>query len=71
MAMIAKCVIDNGKISRLSYLPCLINDEQKPEILKNDEKGRQLFDFVDKITKAAGLNVRYEWDGDEINIRQD
>ena len=70
MAMIAKCVIDNGKISRLSYLPCIINDEQKTEILKNDDKGRQVFEFMDRITKAAGLNVKYEWEGDEVVIRQ-
>ena len=69
MTMIAKCVIDNGKISRLSYLPCVINDAQKPEILKNDEKGRQVYEFIDRITKAAGLNVRYEWEGDEVVIR--
>jgi len=25
---------------------------------------------MDRITKAAGLNVRYEWDGDEIIIHQ-
>jgi len=25
---------------------------------------------MDRITKAAGLNVRYEWDGDEIVIHQ-
>jgi poly-gamma-glutamate synthesis protein (capsule biosynthesis protein) len=70
MTMIAKCVIENGKISRASYLPCVINDDQQPVILKNDEKGREVFDFMDRITKAAGLNVRYEWEGDEILIRQ-
>ena len=70
MTMIAKCVVENGKITRASYLPCVINEEQQPVILKNDEKGREVFDFMDRITKAAGLNVRYEWDGDEIVIHQ-
>jgi poly-gamma-glutamate capsule biosynthesis protein CapA/YwtB (metallophosphatase superfamily) len=69
LTMIAKCVIENRKISRVSYIPCLINDYQKPEVLKNDEKGRQVFEFVDRITKAAGLNVKYEWEGDEVAIR--
>ena len=70
LTMIAKCVIEDKKITKLSYLPCQINDDQKPEILKHDAKGQQVFDFMDRITKAAGLNVGYEWDGDEIMIYQ-
>jgi len=70
MTMIAKCVVENGKITRTGYLPCVINDDQQPVILKNDGKGREVFEFMDRITKAAGLNVRYEWDGDEIVIHQ-
>jgi len=69
--MIAKCVIDEGKITRVGYLPCLINAQKQPEILKNDERGRQAFEFMDKITEGAGLNTRYEWIGDEIVIRTD
>jgi poly-gamma-glutamate synthesis protein (capsule biosynthesis protein) len=68
MTMIAKCVIENSKIVKISYLPCLINDDQKPEVLKNDEKGRQIFEFMERITKASGINVKFEWEGDEIVI---
>ncbi|MFC1920974.1 CapA family protein [Chloroflexota bacterium] len=66
--IIAKCTIDGGKISRVSYLPCMINKKAQPEILKNDERGQQVFDYMEKITRAAGLNARYEWDGDEVLI---
>jgi poly-gamma-glutamate synthesis protein (capsule biosynthesis protein) len=69
--IIAKCMIDRGKISRVSYLPCLINEQRQPEVLKNDERGRQLFDFMDMITGDAGLDTRYEWDGDEVMIHTD
>ncbi len=44
--IIAKCIIDNGKISRVSYIPCLINDQQQPEILKNDKRGQQVFEYT-------------------------
>ena len=40
-------------------------------ILKNDERGRQVFDYVDKITKAAKLNALYEWEEDEVVIRSE
>ncbi len=66
--IIAKCTIDNGKVSRAGYLPCLINKESQPEILKNDERGQQVLDYMDKITKEAGLNGRYEWEGDEVVV---
>ncbi len=52
-SMIAKCVVDDRKISRLSYLPCLINQQEQPEVLKNDERGLEVFDFVDKITRGG------------------
>jgi hypothetical protein len=71
MTIIAKCTISEGKITRASYLPCLINDQDQPEILKHDERGQQLFDYMDKITKMADLNARYEWDGDEVVIHSE
>jgi hypothetical protein len=67
-AIIAKCIINGRRISRVSYLPCLINDQGQPEILKNDERGQQQLDYMIKITKAIGLNARYRWEGDEVVI---
>ena len=67
--IIAKCIIGGGKISRVSYLPCLINKNGQTEILGNDKRGQQVFDYMDKITRAEGLNVQYEWEGDEVVIR--
>jgi poly-gamma-glutamate capsule biosynthesis protein CapA/YwtB (metallophosphatase superfamily) len=68
-SMIARCTIEGGAISRVSYLPCLINRQGQPEVLGNDARGRQIFDYVDKITRAADLNARYEWAGDEVVVR--
>jgi len=70
--IIAKCTID-GKhgISRLACLPCIINDWGQPEICKNDVRGQQVFDYLEKITSEAGLNVQYGWEGDEIAFWMD
>jgi poly-gamma-glutamate synthesis protein (capsule biosynthesis protein) len=67
-SIIAKCVIAGDKISRISYLPVLINKKGQPEILKNDTRGQEVFDYMDKITQGAGLNARYDWDGDEVVV---
>ena len=66
--IIAKCIIEGGKISRISYLPCLVNKQGQPELLKNDDKGQEVFKYMGKITQGAGLNARYEWKGDEVVI---
>lgn len=64
--LIAKCSIEEGKISKVGYIPCLINDERQTEVVKHNKIGQEMFDFMEKITKGAGLNIGYEWDGDEV-----
>jgi poly-gamma-glutamate capsule biosynthesis protein CapA/YwtB (metallophosphatase superfamily) len=66
--IIAKCTISGGKITRTSYLPCLVNKKGQPEILKNDQMGQQVFNYVDKISQAAGLNTQFEWDENEVVV---
>jgi hypothetical protein len=67
--IIAKCTVQNGRVSRVSYLPCLVNKQAQPDVLKHDAKGQEIFDYVDKITRGTGLNARFEWAGDEVVIR--
>jgi poly-gamma-glutamate capsule biosynthesis protein CapA/YwtB (metallophosphatase superfamily) len=69
--IIVKCRIENGKIHQVRYLPCLINSQRQPEILKQDERGQVIFDYMDSITREAGLNVRFMWDGDEVVVQED
>ena len=69
--IIAKCTVDDGKISQVGYLPCWINEERQTEVLKHDQRGQQMFEFMDRITKGANLNIRYDWKGDEVVARTD
>lgn len=69
LTMIAKCMINNGKIQQVSFIPCLVNEQKQPEMLKNDEKGQLAFDFMELITREAGLNTGFAWKGDEIVIQ--
>ena len=70
-SIVAKCTVDDRKISRVSYLPLLVNKKAQPEIIKNDKRGQEIFDYMDKITKAADLNAQFKWDGDEVVIHGD
>jgi hypothetical protein len=67
-SLIAKFTVADGKVSRVSYLPVFINKQGQPEILKHDSRGQEVFDYMEKITRAAGLNAVYEWDGDEVVV---
>jgi poly-gamma-glutamate capsule biosynthesis protein CapA/YwtB (metallophosphatase superfamily) len=64
--IIVKCIIRNGKISQVSYLPCHPNEKQQIEILKHDKRGQEIFDYVENATRGAGLNARFKWKGDEV-----
>jgi hypothetical protein len=64
--LIAKCLVDSGEITKVCYIPCLINDKGQPEVLKHDEKGEEVFNFIQLITKAAGFNITFRWENDEV-----
>jgi hypothetical protein len=68
MTIIVKCIIDNGKITRVTYLPCYPNEQHQVEILKHDERGQKVFDYIDNITRGAALNTKFEWIGDEVAL---
>lgn len=67
--MIAKVIIEEGEITRVSYIPCYENDASEPEIvLKSDPRGQDVFNYVENISNSEGLSVHFEWDGDEVLV---
>lgn len=66
--MIAKCYVRHRKIERVAYLPCLVNKQGQPEILSRDSRGQATYEYIEKITREAGLNAQYAWDGDEVVV---
>lgn len=66
--IIARCVVEEGTITGTSYLPCIVNKQGQPEIMKQDERGQEVFEYVQRITRAAKLNAEYAWDGNSVSI---
>jgi hypothetical protein len=67
--LIAKAIIEGGEIKRVSYIPCYINKQAEPEIVKrSDPRGQQVFNYVEDISRSEGLSVNFSWDGDEVLI---
>jgi poly-gamma-glutamate capsule biosynthesis protein CapA/YwtB (metallophosphatase superfamily) len=67
-AVILKYDIEGGKIACVKCIPCLINKQRQPEILKKDTRGQQVFDYLKLITEEAGFDSRFKWDNDEIVV---
>ncbi len=66
--LIAKCVVQDGRILQTGYIPCLVNRQGQTEVLRHDERGQEVFDYVEKISREAGLNTWFRWDGDEVLV---
>jgi poly-gamma-glutamate capsule biosynthesis protein CapA/YwtB (metallophosphatase superfamily) len=67
--IIAKCVISNKAISRVSFLPVYINKKSEPEILvSKDKRFGEVLGYMQEISRDQGLDTEYTIDGDEIVI---
>ena len=65
----AKVYIRNKKIERVTYLPTYVNPDLEPEVLRrSDPRAQEVFDYVEKISADADMNVRFSWTGDEVLI---
>jgi hypothetical protein len=69
--LIAKALIEDGKIKRVSYIPCYINKWSEPEIVtRQDPRGQEVFNYMEDISRSEELPVKFSWDGDEVVIQQ-
>jgi hypothetical protein len=66
--LLAKCVVLPSGGIEPRFVPVQINRRSQPEIVGNDARGRQVFEYVEQITRQAGLGTRFAWDGDEVVI---
>ncbi len=66
--IVAKLIIEEGKIASYRYVPVKVEKDGVPYVHGQTEAGREVFDYVEKITKDAGLNALFKWDGDEVVV---
>ncbi len=68
--IIVKCVINGKKLERVSYLPVMLDEyDANPEpITRSDPRAEGVFKYVDEISRAAGHNTKFSWDGDEVVV---
>ncbi|MFC2065897.1 CapA family protein [Chloroflexota bacterium] len=67
--ILAKCLIGDKGIERVSFLPVMINKQAQPEILTRDDKrSSEVADYMEWLCRDQGLDVTFSWEGNEIVI---
>jgi len=67
-AIIAYCEFDRAGVRTAGFRPCFVNRHSQPEVLGNDERGREVARYVEQITSRTGLNAAFEWAGDHVRF---
>ena len=68
-AMIAVCDIGADGVRKAGFVPCWVNRKGQPEVGGDDERGRAVASYVERITRKAGLRTSFEWDGGSVRCR--
>jgi Bacterial capsule synthesis protein PGA_cap len=63
--MIADCRIGVDGAVDAGFVPCWIDDDARPVPLGRED-GQFVVDHVTEIGREAGLETRFEWDGDRV-----
>jgi len=67
--LIAKCIIQDKGLVRVSFLPVYINTRSEPEILlAGDERFQEVIRYMEIITQDQHLNAQYAIDGNEVIV---
>jgi poly-gamma-glutamate capsule biosynthesis protein CapA/YwtB (metallophosphatase superfamily) len=70
--IIAKCIIADEQIKRVSFLPVYINTQSQPEILESsDPRFVEVVRYMDEITRDQGLGTIFSIEEDEVLIHAD
>ncbi|MFC1987290.1 CapA family protein [Chloroflexota bacterium] len=68
-SMVAKCLVSNKKIEKVSYLPIMINGRAQPEILpRSDKRSTEVFDYIEWCGRDQGLDATFSREGDEVVV---
>lgn len=67
--ILAKCIISNKQIQRVSFLPVFINKLGQPEIQRRGDKHfDEVVQYIKEISKDQGLDTKVSIEGDEVVI---
>ncbi|MCD7755552.1 MAG: CapA family protein [Firmicutes bacterium] len=66
----AKCYVEDGKIVKTAYVPMIVGKDGVTRTVTRGNGAEAVYDYMERITRQAGLNADFAWDGDEITITE-
>ena len=67
--VVVKCLIRNKRIEKVSFIPCLINAQNSPEVLtRNNKDFDEGVQYLEEITKKADIDTKFVVEGDEVVV---
>lgn len=66
-AIVAECRIDEGGV-RAGFHPCWIAPDGQPHPVAREGRGEAVKAYMEDITRRAGLNAQFAWDGDLVVV---
>lgn len=65
---VAKLILEEGKVVSYRMVLLKVEKDGAPYVHGHTEIGQEIFDYLQNITKEAGLNAIFSWDGDDVVI---
>jgi hypothetical protein len=65
-ALLGYCTVGKEGVRTAGFLPFWITPRGEPEPLVHDDRGESVASYVEDITRRAGLNARFRWEGDRV-----
>ena len=59
--MLARMTATKEGITEFGFVPCYINKQGAPEILKTYEEAKEVIDYVEQISKEQKLSIQLKW----------
>ena len=59
--MLARIIATKEGITEFGFVPCYINKQGAPEILKTYEEAKEVIDYVQQISEEQKLSIHLQW----------
>lgn len=66
--LIATCLIRDKRVAAVGWIPCMVNRRGGPEVPQNEQRWREVCEYVERISRAAGFAPAFERDGDWMMV---
>ena len=66
--MLARVEVDEAGRLAAGFVPCVINRRSQPEVVRRDARGAEVLEYVERISREAGLKSSFSWQDDCVAV---